>query len=151
MQRWIAGAAGFVAGFAIGAYPQVAGAQGKGTGGVFDPKTVETLTGEVVEVQRAPSPGGGSSHGVHLVMLTGDGAKLTVHLGPAWYVDQQDVKIAVHDRVDVKGSRVPIDGQPVIVAAEVRKGDQTLVLRNPDGVPAWGGAGRRRGGHPSGG
>lgn len=151
MQRWIARAAALVAGVVISTCPQVAGAQGKGMGRVYDPKTVETVAGEVTEVQRVPSPGGGRSHGVHLVMRTDDVAKLTVHLGPAWYVDRQDVKIAVHDRVEVKGSRVTIDGQPVIVAAEVKKGDQTLVLRDADGVPAWGGAGRGKGGRPSGG
>lgn len=36
-----------------------------------------------------------------------------------------------------------IDGRSVVVAAEVKKGDQELVLRNADGVPAWGSAGRR--------
>lgn len=70
MQRWTAAVACLVAGVVIGMSPLVSGAQGKGTGRVYDPGTVERVAGEVVEVQRVPSPGGGRSHGVHLVMRT---------------------------------------------------------------------------------
>lgn len=143
MNHCLGGAVGVVAGIVVATCPLVAGAQGKGSGRIYDPKTVETVTGEVVEVQRPPSPSGRKAHGIHLFLRTDDVAKLPVHLGPAWYVDQQGVEIAVGDRLEVKGSRVTIDGQSVIVAAEVKKSDQTLVLRTADGVPAWSGAGRR--------
>jgi hypothetical protein len=108
----------------------------------WDPSTVETVSGEVVDVQQVPLPNG-KAHGTHLVLKTDATPDLAVALGPSWYVDKQTVKIAKGDRIEVKGSRVTMSGKPVVVAAEVKKGDQTLVLRNADGIPAWSGAGKR--------
>jgi hypothetical protein len=109
---------------------------------MYDPSTVETVAGEVVSVERGagPGPGGG---GVHLVLRTGAKTTLSVRLGPASYVDSQAMKVVSGDRIEVKGSRVTIDGRPVIVAAEVRKGEARLLLRHDDGAPYWSG-GRRR-------
>ena len=42
-------------------------------------------------------------------------------------------------RVTGKGSRVTVQGKPELIAAEVRKGDETLRLRDESGVPAWSG------------
>jgi hypothetical protein len=151
MWRGIAGAlAGLVAGLVLLAAAD-AGAQG-GRGRNYDPATVETLSGEIVELQHAEAQKG-KGQGVHLLLRTDSAGTLTVHLGPASYVERQSVKLAPKDHVEVKGSRVTMDGKPVIVAAEVKKGDATLVLRNAQGVPAWsgggggggGGGGRRRG------
>jgi hypothetical protein len=41
--------------------------------------------------------------------------------------------------VEVRGSRVTMGGKPVIIAAEVRKGDAVLTLRDDQGVPMWSG------------
>jgi len=35
--------------------------------------------------------------------------------------------------------RVAFDGKPAIIAAEVKKGDSTLVLRDSAGIPPWAG------------
>lgn len=105
----------------------------------YDPKTVETVTGDVVEVEHVSSQRAGG--GVHLTLRTEDQKTLAVHLGPAWWVDRQSVKLAPEDHIEVKGSRVTVDGQPAIIAAEVKKGAATLVLRDAAGVPAWSGRG----------
>jgi hypothetical protein len=107
---------------------------------LYDPGTVETVSGEVVRVEHVPSPRGMGT-GVHLVLRTDSAGILPVRLGPAWYVDQQEVKIGAHDRVEVKGSRVSVGGTSTVIAAVVKKADgQTLVLRNDAGVPQWAGA-----------
>jgi hypothetical protein len=111
---------------------------------IYNPDTVEVVQGEVVAVTRG-SPTGRGRNGVHLTLQVDGGGTLPVHLGPASYVDSQTVKIASGDRIIVKGSRVTIEGAPVIIAAEVTKGDQQLLLRDAAGVPKWSG-GRRRGG-----
>jgi hypothetical protein len=108
------------------------------SGRVYDPKTVETVSGEVVGIEHTAGPGGGAG-GIHLLLRTGKAATLSVHLGPASYVDKQELKIVTGDRVEVRGSRVTVEGQPVIVAAEVRKDDQKLLLRDDNGVPYWSG------------
>jgi hypothetical protein len=115
---------------------------------MYDPATVETLQGEVVEMKRVvprmKRMAKRFGHGVHAMLRT-DKETIEVHLGPAPFVDQQEPKLAAKDRVEVKGSRVTIDGKPVILAEQVRKGEQVLTLRAPDGTPRWRGQGHHDG------
>jgi len=108
---------------------------------MYDPKTVETITGEVTSVDRI-TPAKGMSGGVHMNVKT-DRETLSVHLGPTWYIENQDVKIERKDKVEVKGSRITFAGKPAIIAAEVKKGDETLKLRDDNGFPVWSGWRRR--------
>jgi hypothetical protein len=121
------------------------GSGGWGPGGaygrMYDPKTVETVSGEVVKVDRI-TPMRGMSAGVHLVVKT-DKGDVSVHLGPQWYLENQDVKIEPKDKVEVTGSRVTVQGKPALIAAEVKKGGEVLKLRDDAGIPMW--AGWRRG------
>ena len=103
---------------------------------MYDPQTVETVNGEVVGVSEAP-PLKGMSNGVHLKLKT-DKETLSVHLGPSWYIMNQDTRIDLKDKIEVTGSRVTFDGMPAIIAAEVKKGDEILRLRD-DGYPRWSG------------
>jgi hypothetical protein len=82
------------------------------------------------------------SYGVHLVVKT-EKETISVHLGPGWYIENQDVKIAPKDRITVKGSRIMFEGKPAIIAAEVKKDDEVLTLRDASGFPAWSGWRRR--------
>jgi hypothetical protein len=114
------------------------GGWGPGTsyGRMYDTKTVETMKVDRITPMR------GMSSGVHLVVRT-DKGEVSVHLGPQWYLENQDIRIEPKDMVEIKGSRVTIQGQPVLIAAEVKKGDQVLKLRDEAGIPMW--AGWRRG------
>jgi len=116
------------------------GAGGPGMmGGVraFDPKAVTTVQGKVVDVQRFAW---GRHDGVHLTVAVGS-ENVAVHLGPDFYVDAQSLKLAQGDQIEVKGARTTFDGRPVIIAQEVRRGDQVLALRDANGVPLWRGQG----------
>jgi hypothetical protein len=108
---------------------------------MYDPKNVVTISGEVQSLERI-TPGKGMSYGVHMNVKT-DKETISIHLGPGWYLENQDVKIEPKDRVEVKGSRITFNGKPAIIASEVRKGDQVLALRDDAGVPAWSGWRRR--------
>lgn len=108
---------------------------------LYDPAKVETISGEIVSVD-AITPAKGMSPGVHLTVKT-DKETLSVHLGPSWFLENQDVKLAPKDRVEIKGSRIMFAGKPALIAAEVKKGDETLILRDSAGSPAW--SGWRRG------
>ena len=116
------------------------GAKEKG-GRAYDPKTVETVKGEVVGVEKIPSRDG-KGYGVHLTLKT-EKETLTVEVGPVWYVEKQPVKIEAKDILEIKGSRVTSQGKPAIIAAEIKKGDQILKLRDEIGIPAWSGGSRR--------
>jgi len=102
---------------------------------MWDPKTVETISGEVISVDRI-TPNKGMAGGVHMSVKT-DKETVSVHLGPSWYLENQDVKIIAKDKVEVKGSRITFGGKPAIIAAEVKKGDDVLKLRDETGFPMW--------------
>ena len=114
-------------------------ARGSGTR-MYDPRTVETVTGTVVKVEHTGTHSG--SHGIHgapgiQLLLQMDKQQIAVRLGPAWYVDKQPVKVAAHDTISVHGSRIVYAGKPAIVAAQVKKGDHVMNLRRENGVPLW--------------
>jgi hypothetical protein len=119
------------------------GGWGAGTpyGRLYNPQTVETISGEVVSVDKI-TPGKGMYYGVHAIVKTDKGT-ISVHLGPGWYIENQDVKIAPKDKIEVKGSRIIFQGKPAIIAAEVKKGDDILILRDASGFPVWSGWRRR--------
>jgi hypothetical protein len=109
---------------------------------MYDPKTVETITGEVTAVDRI-TPAKGMSGGVHMNVKT-DKETISVHLGPSWYLENQDVRIEAKDKVEVKGSRVTFGGKPALIASEIRKGNEVLTLRDEAGFqPGWPGDGAR--------
>ena len=93
------------------------------------------VSGEVLAVDKV-SYGRGTIHGVHLLLKTAEG-KLSVRLGPSWFVDNQRMKVAAHDLIKVAGSRVIYDGKPALIATLVRKGDDRLRLRTDSGIPLW--------------
>jgi hypothetical protein len=107
----------------------------------FDPKTVETVKGEVVRVDKVASPGG-KGYGLHLTVKT-EKETLSVEVGPAWYVEKQPVRIEAKDILEIRGSRVTSGGKPAMIAAEIKKRDQILKLRDENGIPAWSGGNRR--------
>ena len=117
------------------------GSGGWGMGGqygkMYDPKTVETVSGEVVSVDKI-TPSKGMSYGIHLTLKT-DKETISVHLGPGWYLEKQDTKIEPKDKVEVKGSRITFEGKAAIIAAEVKKGEESLRLRDENGFPVWSG------------
>jgi hypothetical protein len=102
---------------------------------LYNGKTVETVEGIVTGVQRF-IPGRGMSAGVRLLVRVGLDI-VEVHLGPEWYVENQDITIQPKDQVEVKGSKVSFRGQSAIMASEVRKGDDVLKMRDENGFPAW--------------
>jgi len=104
---------------------------------LYNPSTVETVTGTVESVDRI-TPTKGMSYGVHVLLKTGQ-ETIPVHLGPAWYIERLDTKLEKGDKADVKGSRITFNEKPAIIAAEVKKGQNTLVLRDGSGIPVWAG------------
>jgi hypothetical protein len=120
------------------------GMRGKGNRGsdpasqynrLYDTKTVETISGDVTAIDTV-APSKRMAGGIHLTLKT-DKETISVHLGPTWYMEKQDVKLAVGDKITVKGSRITYDEKPAIVAAEITRGGDTLKLRSDNGFPLW--------------
>lgn len=123
-----------------------AGKWGRGSGGwgmgssyqrTYNPATVETVTGEVKTVERF-TPAKGMGAGIHLQLKT-EKEIISIHLGPAWYIGRLDEQLEKGDIIEVRGSRVMFAGKPAIIAAEMKKGDARLQLRDDSGRPVWAG------------
>jgi hypothetical protein len=104
---------------------------------MYNPQTVETLSGEVVSLDKI-TPARGMSHGVHLILKTAK-ESISVHLGPGWYIENQDIQIQPQDKIEVTGSRITFGGKAAIIAASVKKGNEILTLRDANGFPTWSG------------
>ncbi len=104
---------------------------------IFVVSKMSQLAGEVVAVDTFV-PQSKMTEGVSLKVKTGQ-EMMTVHLGPKWFIDNQDLRFSPAEQVEVRGSKVIFNGSPVIVAAEVIKGDKSLYLRDDQGRPVWSG------------
>jgi len=111
---------------------------GKGAYGMrnYDPGTEVTVKGSVEEVTQQAGQRGWS--GTHLT-LKGDNETFDVHVGPSWFVSQNQFSFAKGDQIEVTGSKVKLGAGNAILAREIKKGDKTLVLRNAQGIPQWSG------------
>jgi hypothetical protein len=111
------------------------------SGGNYDPATEVTLSGTLDELATIPGPARGPG-GLHVMLRTQAGVS-EVHLGPVAFMSGQGFELAVGEMITVTGSRVGIEGEEVVIAREIRKGDRVLTLRDARGVPLWA-RGRKR-------
>ncbi len=123
----------------------------KGSGGwgyksqyqrMYNPQSVVEIKGVVEGIEQV-TPTKGMSSGIHLKVKT-DTETIAVHLGPAWFIERQDISIEKGDMIEVKGSKITFNESPAIIAKEVEKGDTELELRDDNGFPVWAGTGMGR-------
>jgi DNA/RNA endonuclease YhcR with UshA esterase domain len=108
---------------------------------MYDPAKAETVSGEVVSVEQV-TPVRRMGMGIAVTLKTAEG-NLSVHLGPQWFIERQDIKIVPGDTVEIKGVKAVRGDQNIFIAGEVKKGNEVLKLRDEGGIPVW--AGWRRG------
>jgi hypothetical protein len=103
----------------------------------YNPQAVETLAGKVVSVNRHTPRKPGRPVWVAMILQT-DKGNVRVALGPADYLDQQALKLAAGDQVEVKGVQVTYHNRTRFIAGDVKKGGQVLKLRDEaTGRPLW--------------
>lgn len=78
------------------------------------------------------------SHGLHVMVKTNT-ETISVHLGPKWYLDDQQLQFKKDDEVSVTGSRITYQNEPAIITTEIGKNETTLQLRDNNGYPVWSG------------
>jgi hypothetical protein len=103
----------------------------------YDTNTLVTVQGAVTRLETF-TPERGMSPGVRAVIRTG-AESVTVHFGPKWFVERQDIQIKPKDEVVVTGSRIMVADGSVVAATTVARGEQTLQLRDAAGIPLWSG------------
>jgi hypothetical protein len=112
------------------ALAQTAGGRGMG---MYNPQTVTTIKGTVET--RGPQIGRRIQH-VSWVIKT-DKGNVTVHLGPARFISQQQMVINPGDTMEATGSEMQMGGGTMMVAKEVTVKGKTLKLRDDQGLPVW--------------
>lgn len=121
-----------------------AGDPGKRKGGPIDrsPRRAEPakVTGQVESLAVQPDRVGRMIVQT-AVLKTRDGS-LSVHLGPVFYVRQQQFPLKVGDTWEVTGFKTTLEQKPVLVAREVRMDGHVLKLRDQGGQPLWRGMGQ---------
>lgn len=102
----------------------------------FNTDTMETIQGTIKQVGSF-KPAENASAGLKLKVETQDGRVVAVYAGPKNYYMQQQVRFRKGDQVAVTGSQTSIDEKNVIIASQIKTGDQTFELRDSNGNPAW--------------
>jgi sporulation protein YlmC with PRC-barrel domain len=105
-------------------------------GQMFKKNAVEHFDGTIVRTDKI-TPLNGMDPGVGLVVKESGDRTWNVHLGPEWFIRHQQDSFKDGEKVQIVGSKVEVDGKPVIMATQVRMQGRVMTLRDPDGVPLW--------------
>jgi hypothetical protein len=101
----------------------------------YDPATETKMKGTVQEL-KLPEKGSDKDVAAHLVVKSGPDT-LDVYLCPKSFLEDMGSTLAKGDEVSLTGSKVKQDGTDMILAREVVKGNDTIVLRDDKGKPVW--------------
>lgn len=108
----------------------------KQSGPKYDKATEVKVKGTVDEVKQS----GDAEKDTHLMLKT-DKGMVEICLCPAKFLSALDLNFQKGDQLEVTGAKaIDKDGgteAEVILAREIVKGDNTLVLRDKDGGPVW--------------
>ena len=100
----------------------------------YDVATETTLKGTIAEVKQIETDKGDPA--IHLLLQAGDQV-LEVYLCPNAFLKEMEMGFAQGDQIQVTGSKVKVNDTEVVLAREVSKGNDTLVLRDKKGAPVW--------------
>jgi hypothetical protein len=100
----------------------------------YDVHTETKMKGTVEELKLPPK--GSVKEVAHLMVRTGTDT-VDVYLCPKAFLDDMGVSFSKADEIAFTGSRVKQGEADLILAREVVKGTDTLVLRDEKGNPVW--------------
>jgi hypothetical protein len=99
----------------------------------YDLATETKMKGTIQELKL---PEKGAKEAARLTLKSGD-TTFEVYLCPKSFLDDMGSNLVKGDEVNLTGSKVKQDGADLILAREVSKGSDTLVLRDDKGKPVW--------------
>ena len=105
----------------------------------YNVKTVQTITGKVLEIDRNYRPLKGMIPGFSAVVQPAKGDPIRVQIGPNWFTSyyRQQWNTQVGDQVTLTGSVVNLNGQRVMLVSQGQKGEHKLTIRDSQGSPVW--------------
>ena len=104
---------------------------------LYHASELDKLKGTILRITEVV-PMKGMSPGVAIIIKDRDGERVTVHVGPKWFLGDS-IGLSRGDRVKVKGAWAEIDGKDVFMASKIKKGDyfELKVRLTKDGTPFW--------------
>ena len=102
---------------------------------VYNANSEETILGQVRSIDNIYSLNN-TLFDIRMIIYTNNG-DMIVHLGPADYLGNQNIKIKTDDNVTVIGSRVYFEGNQIIIAQKVIIAGELIKFRDEDGYPLW--------------
>ena len=100
----------------------------------YDLHTEAKMKGTVEEI-KLPAKGN-DKEVVHLLIKNGDDV-VDLYFCPKSFMDDMGVTFSKGDELAFTGSKVKYGGADLVLAREVVKGAETLVLRDEKGNPVW--------------
>lgn len=100
----------------------------------YDLHTETKMKGTVEELKLPPK--GSEKEGAHLLMKNGSDT-IDIYLCPGSFLQDMGVTFKKGDEIALTGSKVKQGDADLILAREVVKGTDTLVLRDEKGSPIW--------------
>jgi hypothetical protein len=90
-----------------------------------------------VTVQDMKLPAKGKEKDAAHLLVTSGADTIDIYLCPKSFLDDMGASFAKGDEVTITGSKIKQDGSDLILAREVVKGTDTLMLRDDKGKPVW--------------
>ncbi len=100
----------------------------------YDTHTEMKVKGTVDEINVLPL--GPKKDFTELVIKSGSD-KVHIHVCPKTFQEEMGVSFSKGDEIAVTGSKVKLESGDVILARELVRGTDTLVLRDDKGAPVW--------------
>jgi hypothetical protein len=100
----------------------------------YDFQSEMKIKGTVADIKLI---GAGANTKVARLVVTTGAESIEVLLCPKSFLDDMGVSFSKGDEVEITGSRVRDDDLDEMLAREVVKGNDTVVLRDKQGKPVW--------------
>ena len=95
----------------------------------------ETKIKGIIEELKFPEKGK-EKESAHLILKNSE-KTIDVTLCPKSFLDDMGVSFAKGDEISLTGSKITEEGNEILLAREVSKGDDRLTLRDAKGDPVW--------------
>jgi hypothetical protein len=74
--------------------------------------------------------------GMH-VLLKSDSGNLLIHVAPARFLRGQEIRFSPGQQLEVVGAQVKFQGRDSLLARQITRGNELIVLRDHSGKPVW--------------
>jgi hypothetical protein len=107
---------------------------GKSTQPKYDAQSETKMKGTIAEVKLPPK---GSEKEIAHVLLSIGTESVDIYLCPKSFLDDMGVAFDKGDEIALTGSKIKQGEADLVLAREVVKGNDTIVLRDEKGNPVW--------------